>query len=211
MTAADKRAKDGSRRGGARPGAGRKKAETRSPTAINSVDLAAALETPAPAEIDAALNGQSRRSLDGLVKLMLHASSDSARISAAEEILDRGYGKPAVDIGGDAAMPTLPFMMAPEPTLLSISTVRAEAKRYANLAVLVLQKIAENSLSETARVSAHRALIKRECGTVGMARMTDQQRDRPLGKKEQAARAAEAAASGLYAPRRVPRSSDSLQ
>lgn len=201
----EKRAKDGSRRGGARKGAGRKKETAKSPTAINAVDLASALETPAPAEIDSALSGQARRSLDGLVRIMLHAGSDTARITAAEEVLDRGYGKPAVEIGGDAALPMLPFLTAPDLAPTSTSAVRTEARRYANLAVLVLTKIADNSLSETARVAAHRALIKRECGTVGTARMPDEQRERPLGKKEEAARAAVAAATGRFATPAPPR------
>lgn len=203
----EKRAKDGTRRGGARPGAGRRKNAAKSPTAINPVDLAAALEAHPPAEIDSVLSGQAqaRRSLDALVKIMVHAGSDSARITAAEEVLDRGYGKPAVEIGGDAALPMLPFMKAPELAPTSTATVRNEARRFATLAVLVLTKIAENSLSETARVQAHKALIKRECGTVGTARMPDEQRDQPVGKKEMAARAAEAAATGRFATPAPPR------
>lgn len=197
-TKSGKLAKDGTRRGGARPGAGRKPAAARHPTALTAVDLAAALAAPPPAEIESALNGQARRSLDGLVKLMLHSSSDTARISAAEEILDRGYGKPGVEIGGDSAMPMLPLQMAPQPTALSLSAVREEAKRYAHAAIAVLIKIAENSLSETARVAAHKALFKRELGTVGTARMPDETRERPLGKKEQAQAAAEIASIGLY-------------
>lgn len=212
MSAApEKVAKDGSRRGGARKGAGRKKQAARSPTAINAVDLAAALEAKPPAEIDSALSGQARRSLDGLVKIMLHAGSDTARITAAEEVLDRGYGKPAVEIGGDAALPMLPFLQAPTLAPTPTAAVRDEARRYANLAVLVLTKIAENSLSETARVAAHRALIKRECGTVGTARMPDEQRDQPMGKKEQAQRAAAAAATGRFATPAPPASSERVQ
>lgn len=207
----EKTAKDGTRRGGARSGAGRKKREARSPTAVNPVDLAAALEAAPPAEIEVAVGGQARRSLDGLVKLMLHAGSDSARIAAAEEVLDRGYGKPAVEIGGDAAMPMLPFATAPEtvPQMSSgMALIRQEARRFANLAVLVLTKIADNSLSESARVAAHKALIKRECGTVGTARMPDEQREQPLGKKEQAQRAAQVAATGRFATPAPPRALD---
>lgn len=198
-------AKDGTRRGGARKGAGRKKKEAQSPTAVTGVDLAAALAAPPPVEIDGALRGRARSSLEGLVKLMLHAASDSARIAAAEEILDRGYGKPAVEIGGDAVSPMLPFQMAPAPAPSSIGELREEARKYANLAVVVLTKIAENSLSEPARVAAHRALIKRECGTVGTARMPDEMREKPLGKKEMAQRAAQVAATGKLATPAPPR------
>jgi hypothetical protein len=167
------------------------------------------MEAAPPAEIDSSLGerAQARRSLEGLVKLMLYASSDTARIGAAEEVLDRGYGKPAVEIGGDASLPMLPFMAAPglAPSGTSNDAIRNDAKRYANLAVLVLTKISENSLSETARVAAHKSLIKRECGTVGTARMPDEQRERPMGKKEQAQRAAAAAATGRFATPAPPR------
>ena len=49
------------------------------------------------------------------------------------------------------------------------------------------------------RVSASTAILERGLGTVGKARMPDEMRDRPLGKKEEAARAAEASATGRYA------------
>jgi len=200
-----KTAKDGSRRGGARKGAGRKPKRASSPTAINEVDLKAAMTAPAPAEIESAVDGQWRQSLEGLKNIMLHAGSDTARIAAAKEVLDRGYGKPAVEIGGDGALPMLPFMAAPSLAPSTTATMRAEAQKYANLAVLVLRKIAENSLSETARVAAHRALIERECGTVGTAKMPDERREQPLGKKEQAQRAAAAAATGRFATPTPPR------
>ena len=203
-----KLARDGTRRGGSRPGAGRKKQELRSPTAINSVDLAAALALPPPSEIEAALAGRASRSIDGLVKIMLHGSSDPARISAAEEILDRGYGKPGVEIGGDSAAPLLPFFPPPPSSALAASTadIREQARRYAILAITVLCKIAENSLSEQARVAAEKALVKRERGTVGVAKILDEQRNRPVGKKEEASRAAAAAATGRYATPASPSS-----
>jgi hypothetical protein len=204
-------AKDGSRRGGARKGAGRKPKAAQSPTAVTGVDLAAAMAAPAPTEIDGALRGRAKSSLKGLVAIMLHAGSDSARIVAAEEVLDRGFGKPAVEIGGDAASPMLPFAAAPTFAPSAIGEVREQAKQYANLAVLVLTKIADNSLSETARVAAHKALIKRECGTVGTARMPDEMREKPLGKKEQAQRAAEAAAQGRWAVPEPPRRTQAVQ
>jgi len=145
-----------------------------------------------------------------LVKALIHSSSEAAKIAAAKEILDRGYGKPAVEIGGDAAM--LPFMMAPSSGSTQAASltadVRAEARKYANLAIEVLRNIAENGSSDTATVAAARALLDRGLGTVSKARMLDEQRERPLGKKEEAARAAQAAASGLYAPRLPPRAVD---
>jgi hypothetical protein len=80
------------------------------------------------------------------------------------------------------------------------------------VAVAVLRKIAQEGQSETARAGASKALLDRGLGTVGKARMPDEQRDRPLGKKEEAARAAETAATGRFATPPPPRAaSDSLQ
>jgi hypothetical protein len=59
--------------------------------------------------------------------------------------------------------------------------------------------------SESAIASASKALLDRGLGTVGKARMPEEQRERPLGKKEELARAAEVAASGPYATPASPR------
>lgn len=191
-------------RGGKRPGAGRKKKATAPPTAIAGLDLTSALSSPPPAEIDSVAQRHLRRMIDEAVKLLIFGVSEAAKITAAKEILDRGFGKPAVEIGGDAAM--LPFMMAPEhPTLTCTEEIRAEAKKYANLAIEVLFKIATAGQSESARAAALKAMLDRGIGTVGKARMPDEQRERPLGKKEEAARAAETAATGRYATPLPPR------
>lgn len=190
-------------RGGSRPGAGRpKKGQSRS-LRLTSLDIRAALDAPAPDEVDAVAQRHARRNIDNLVKLLLHGESESAQIAAAKGILDRGFGKPAVEIGGDAAM--LPFMMEPDSRAPTVSAeVRAEAKRYANLALLVLQKIADDGRSESARAAANLAMLDRSIGTVGKAKMPDEQRDQPLGKKEQALRAAQVAATGRYATPSAP-------
>lgn len=186
-----------SRRGGARPGAGRK-------AKVRALNVVAALTTPPPDEIDGVAQRHAGTAIDSLVKLLMHGGSESAKIAAAKEILDRGYGKPAVEIGGDAAM--LPFMTAPLSLQPSISAdIRAAARKYANLAVEVLRKIAMDGASESAIANASKALLDRGLGTVGKARMPDEQRDRPLGKKEEAKNAAEAAATGIYATPAPPR------
>lgn len=192
-----------SKRGGARKGAGRKPKGYVSPK-VAGVDLAEAMASPPPAEIDVDAQSDVGESLAALVKLLLYGESETAQIAAGKEILDRGFGKPAVEIGGDAAM--LPFMMSPATAIAGVtSQVRTESKRYANLAMAVLRKIRDNGLSETARASAAKALLDRAIGTVGKARMPDEQRERPLGKKEEAARAAETAAIGRYATPPAPR------
>jgi hypothetical protein len=183
------------------------------PSCVSDVNLVAALATPPPDEIDGVAATHALIAVGSLVKILLYGSSAAARITAAKEILDRGYGKPTVEIGGDAAM--LPFMMTPSAaTIQSVSVVaevRTEARKYAPLAVEVLRHISAEVGSDSIRASASKALLDRGLGTVGKARMPDEQRERPLGKKEEAARAAEAVASGLYAPRRPPASSGSLR
>lgn len=195
-------------RGGRRPGAGRKPKGWKPPTVMAAVDLAALLNEPAPEEIDGVAQRHAISSIEALARLLLHGRSEAAKIQAAEEILDRGYGKPAVELGGDAAL-FLPLMMPPgsQPsgTVVSTDQVRSEARKFARLAVEALRKIRDDGVSEAARASAAKALLRRGLGTVAAARMPDEQRERPLGKKEEAARAAEAAATGRYATPAPPR------
>ena len=191
-------------RGGRRSGAGRKPKGYSKPSVISELNKVSALATPPPDEIDGIAQRHAKTAIEALVKLLSYGSSEAAKITAAKEILDRGYGKPAVEIGGDAAM--LPFMMAPAPAESLAAEIRAEARKYANLAIEVIRKIAADGSSESAVASASRALLDRGLGTVGKARMPNEQRDRPLGKKEEASRAAAAAATGRYATPSAPRS-----
>jgi hypothetical protein len=192
-----------SNRGGKRPGAGRKPKGWVKPSALSELNKIAALATEPPEEIDGVAQHHAKDAIEALVKLLFYGASEAAKITAAKEILDRGYGKPAVEIGGDAAM--LPFMHAPAATATLTAEIRAEARKYANLAIEALRRIATNGASETAVASASKALLERGLGTVGKARMPDEQRERPLGKKEEAARAAHAAATGRFAPPAPPR------
>jgi hypothetical protein len=196
-----------SRRGGVRLGPdgkplqGRRKKVFAPPTAVSDLDLAAALAVAPPAEVDAVAQDEAHSSIAALVKQIVFGASEPAKVSACVVILDRGYGKPAVEIGGDAAM--LPFMMAPDAqgqaSVSVTAEIRAEARKFAVLAIECLKRIRDKGTSEQARVSAARALLDRGLGTVGKARMPDEQRERPLGKKEEASRAAEAAATGRFA------------
>jgi hypothetical protein len=194
-----------SRRGGARPGAGRKPKGYVKSSALSDLNRASAIAASPPDEIDGLAQNHARNVLVSLVNVLSHGKSEAAKISAAKEILDRGYGKPTVEIGGDAAM--LPFMMAPQAasTPSVQAEIRSEARKYATLAIEVLRKIAVDGASETAITSASKALLDRGLGTVGKARMPEEQRDRPLGKKEELSRAAEIAASGPFATPTPPR------
>jgi hypothetical protein len=192
-----------SRRGGARKGAGRKKKGHAAPSAVAGLNLISALASAPPDEIDGVAQRHAKMAIEALVKQLIHGASEAAKVAAAKAILDRGYGKPAVEIGGDAAM--LPFMEAPSVQVTLSAEIRAEARKYANLAIEALKKIADDGQSEAAKVSAATAILERGLGTVGKARMPDEIRDRPLGKKEEAARAAEASATGRYATPPAPK------
>lgn len=202
-----------SKRGGKRPGAGRKPKGYVKPSAISQLNRVQALASEPPVEIDSVAQTHAKDAIEAFVKILFNGSSEPARISAAKEILDRGYGKPAVEIGGDAA-PMLPFMMRPTSgNVISITEeVRLEARRYAKLAIKTLHTIATNGASETSVAAAAKALLDRGLGTVGKAKMPEEQTpERLLGKKEQAQRAAESAATGRFATPPPPRGYQSLQ
>ena len=81
-------------RGGARPGAGRKKGKV----------------SQAKRDIQAMAKDHAAKALQVLVDIAESAtSSDSARVSAANAIIDRGYGRPtqAVQLGGEVTVKTL--------------------------------------------------------------------------------------------------------
>lgn len=177
------------------------------PGRLADIDLRAALEAPVPGDIAAVAQGRALTALEALVKQLTHGASEAAKVSAANAILDRGYGKPTVETGGELL---LPFMPRPDQAAIDLATdVRTLARRYATLAVEVLHKIASSGLSESARVSAARALWDRGLGTVAPAKLPDAlhpELERPLGKKEEMARAATAAATGRYAVPAPPQS-----
>lgn len=217
-SAAPKLARDGTRRGGARidPAtgkslAGRKKRVETEPTSLTALDVAACTSEPAPDEIDGVAQRHAHTALAGLLRIALYGSSESARIACCNEILDRGYGKPAVEIGGDAASPMLPLMLAPDAAANAAATagltaqIRTEARKHALLVIEVLSRIATAGKSETARAAANKSLLVRGLGTVASARMPEEMSKQPVGKKEERARAAEIAATGKFATPAPPR------
>lgn len=84
-TAAPKNNQPKSRVGGARPGAGRPKGSPNKATACLR-DVA---------------RQYTEQALETLVQIALGGESEAARVSAANAILDRGYGKPSQVIAGD--------------------------------------------------------------------------------------------------------------
>jgi hypothetical protein len=182
--------------GGKRRGAGRKPKGYVAPTSLAEIDLRAALAEPAPDNVAPIAAQHAQLAITALVTQLVYGASEAAKIAAANELLDRGYGKPAVEIGGEAM---LPFMAAPPSRALS-SEIRTEAAKYARLAVQTLRRIAESGASESARVSASRSLLARGLGAAAVAKMPDEDGLRPLGKREEQAQAAAAAASGRFAP-----------
>jgi hypothetical protein len=155
--------------------------------------LNSALSAPPPDEIETVAQRHARSVLDNFVKQLMHGVSETAKIAAATSILDRVFGKPTSDAGGDAMLPF--FGTAPVKPVAA--ELREEARKYAHLAIEVLAKIASNGASETARVSAGRALWDRGLGTAAPARVPDDFAGvHPVGKKQEAARAAKTAGEG---------------
>jgi hypothetical protein len=187
--------------GGRRDGAGRKK-KVVDPTIIDRAMVELLIGDEPADQIEHQAQRHARTAMLALVKKLLSGGSESARVTAANSILDRGYGRPSVDIGGDAA-PNLFSLLPPERAsggfeVVSIE-VRTEARKYAALAVEVLSLIAQFGRSESAVVSAASSLLNRGCGTVGTAKLPEEFKDTRLGKREAALVAARAAASGRYA------------
>src|SRR5690348_5318836 len=88
------------RRGGKRAGAGRKK-KVRAATAIDPADVQMLLgATPEPDFIETIAQRHARVSIEALVKKLVVGSNEAARVKAANQILDRGFGRPGVGIGG---------------------------------------------------------------------------------------------------------------
>jgi hypothetical protein len=193
--------------GGRRDGAGRKRKMV-DPTFPDQATIDLLIADGPSDQVEIPAQRYARTAVLSLVKTMLNGGSESARVTAANSILDRGYGKPAVDIGGDAA-PNLFSLLPPERAAAGFEVVsievRTEAKKYAKLALEVLRLISEFGRSESARVSASTSLLNRGCGTVGTAKLPDDLKETRLGKKETALMAARTAASGKYATPAPPK------
>jgi hypothetical protein len=172
-------------RGGARPGAGRK-AKNAGP--IPDADLRAALAAPPPDDIEEVAGQHAAMALGALVKILIHGENETAAVGAANTVLDRGYGRPAVDVGGSQ----LPLFDAGASFRAVAGEIRTEARKYAHLAIERLRRIADSGRSEAARRQAAKSLLDRGLGTVPVARVDPDASLRPLGKKEQAVAAATA-------------------
>lgn len=59
------------------------------------------------AEMVALAKSHAPRAITTLASVMIKSKNPSARIAAADKILDRAYGKPALPIGQDPDMPNL--------------------------------------------------------------------------------------------------------
>lgn len=188
-------------RGGKRAGAGRKPKGQKSSSALPSLDLEAALAAPAPDDIESTAQAYSRGAIASLVKQLSFGKSETAKVNAANAILDRGYGKPSVDVGGLAQ---LSLFGGVRPTHIVGDEIRTEARKYANLAIEVLGAIATRGETEAARVSAAKSLLDRGVGTVQVAKVPEGLQPKVMGKKEEQAIAARNAAAGKYAPPRPP-------
>ena len=182
------------KRGGRRVGAGRKPASYRSPTSITPLDRQALLAEVPPKLIETAAQRHAHTSIASLVKKLEFGLSDAARISAANAILDRGFGRPSVDAGGFGELP-LNYPISATATVSA--EIRTEARKYALLAIEVLRRVSEFGSSETVSVAASCALLARGLGNVAPAKLSDEFA-RSLGKREQAVEDAREAATGVF-------------
>jgi hypothetical protein len=156
---------------------------------LTDLDLkvAEAASAATPQQIELAARVHARSSLESLKIVMLHSESDSARVRAANAILDRGFGKPATDTGLDMALPLFDQVFLKT----APGEVMEEARKLASLAIQVLHKIAENSTSHAARVAASTSLLDRGLGAVAVARLDAYRANQKgIGKKEEALQAA---------------------
>ena len=163
---------------------------------MSPIEVEEALAAESPGEVEKVAQAYARSSLANLVREILHGESESAKVTACNEVLDRGWGKPAVEAPGD---PMLPFAPAPGPSLTLHGEIRDEARRYTRLSIQTLERISAAGQIAQARVAASRSLLNRSIGTVAAARLPDQAAQAPLGKKEAQAIAARTASSGIYA------------
>lgn len=177
--------------GGKRSGAGRKPKGYVRPATLAEIDLAHALGEPPPDEIEPVAQQHARLALETFVKQLTHGASEAASVAAANALLDRAYGKPATDVGGTGLLP----FMGRIPSRSVAAEIRDQARGYANLAIIRLKYIAEHGRAESARVSAAKSLWDRGLGTAAPAKLDADGPSRPLGKKEEAAIAANAPAS----------------
>lgn len=190
-----------SRRGGKRPGAGRKKKGHQSPSVVSGVDLRAALSAAPPEDIETVAQRHAREAIEALVRQLMYGSSEAARVTAANAILDRGYGKPSSDAASFGQM----SLFGAGISVAVASGIRDEARKYANLSIEVLRKIASSGDSDSARVSAARSLLDRGVGAVATAKIQDNAAFKPMGKKEEQAAAAQAAGTGRFATPAPPK------
>jgi hypothetical protein len=147
-----------STRGGARKGAGRKPKSQTASTRLSEIELRAAAAPLTPAEIERKAQRACDDALTQTERVMLHSSSDPARIKAAAYILDRAFGLPSTSTGVD--MTLLLFgeeFLAPVPGRI---TDRCTA--ISGIALETLIKISQNSSSPTARISAAKAIHNAE-------------------------------------------------
>ncbi|MFZ0495717.1 MAG: hypothetical protein WCF64_09725 [Methylocella sp.] len=122
--------------------------------------------------------------LDVLVEIMRNGTSQTARIAAAEQVLDRGSGPSSIEVGVDM---TDMFSAFDEP---SHDEFKATCQALAPEAIDILRTIAAHGKSSAIRVRAARALLARGKGLAAQAATT------PGGRSKKAEAASAAASAG---------------
>lgn len=143
--------KKSSKRGGARPGAGRKPQPRSDPPPLPTIAID-------PAEL---ARERARSALSALMEVVFKGKSDVARVRAANIVLDRAIGKPSSD--GGHLFKIVEYSVSE--TDGDAVTFRSEARKHIDAIFIVLTWISQNSKNESARIAASSSLIERAHGT----------------------------------------------
>lgn len=138
------------KRGGARPGAGRKP----KPRAEAPIPPIIALD---PFEL---ARERAKAALGALLEVVMRGKSDVARVRAANLVLDRAIGKPTGD--GSHLFKIVEFDTSDSSG--DPATFRAEARKHVDAIFAVLSWISLHSKNEGARIAASASLIERAHG-----------------------------------------------
>jgi hypothetical protein len=168
-----------------------RKSQTAS-TRLSDIELRAAAAPLTPAEIERKAQSACDDALTQTERVMLHLSSDAARIKAAAYILDRAFGVPSTSTGVDMTLP----LFGQEFLSTAHGRITARSRAIVGIALETLIKISQNSSSPGDRLSAAKAIHSCGLGAISPASLSVFGNDKVIGKKQAALDAADLAGAG---------------
>jgi hypothetical protein len=181
-----------STRRGVRTGAGRKRKSQTASSRLSEIELRAAAAPLTPAEFELKAQRACDDALTQTERVMLHSSSDQARIQAAAYILDRAFGLPSTSTGVDMTLP----LFGQEFLSTAHGRITERCRAISGIALETLIKISQNSSAPSARLAAAKAIHSRGLGAISPASLSIFGNDKAIGKKQAAIDAAELAGAG---------------